>query len=417
MPWARARAYAWARACVAWTRAGMTSRGDTVLKAALAVLATWSAWFLQRALHLSQHRLKTQAYMPRWEDFWQAVVFAAVFSGLRLAVFNALIPVAKRVLKPKFVGQERQVRAERFATVVFKGIYFALIVTLGVWLFVYGGAPTVLDERADNYVGSPAPWMPASLGGEPDASVEFPLLHRWDTRNFAPLVRLYYMIAGGYHLHSLVFHVGLVARRSDFYEMFLHHAVTIFLIVFSYLTNLLAFGVAVFFVHDVPDLFVYTTKALGDTPYKMTTFTFFLGMMSSWFYMRLVVLPRDIIWPAYQSANGVEGQMLYVILLSTLVLLHAWWFLLFCRMLWGFLTHGSTEDKVDDISRDTTNTSSQLLHQSETPPNKHVVLQAAFVSGDTACSTVTGSGYNDDTPPGTPRTNVHTALGDCKKTD
>lgn len=87
--------------------------------------------------------------------------------------------------------------------------------------------------------------------------------------------------------------------RNDFYEMAIHHLVTIALICTSHGLNWTRIGCLVLFVHDVSDIGTYVIKAVVDMDCLPLTAVGYISCLGSWFYLRLWVLPfvliRDIL--------------------------------------------------------------------------------------------------------------------------
>ena len=81
---------------------------------------------------------------------------------------------------------------------------------------------------------------------------------------------------------ELSFYWGLLitqffdVKRKDFWMMFVHHAVTIFLMSFSWTCNFYKVGTLVLIIHDVADIFLESAKLFkygGAKKVKDTTFS------------------------------------------------------------------------------------------------------------------------------------------------
>ena len=162
-----------------------------------------------------------------------------------------------------------------------------------------------------------------------------------------------FMASLGYHLHSTVYHCCFVERRADFGEMLLHHALTLWLMVLSYIEGYSRIGLLIVFLNDAPDVFVYLTKALGDTVYVKTSIAAYAGLVGSYFYFRLVVFQVSLL-PSliYEAPFSKFGQVIYIGFLSTLTLLHAYWFGLIVRIGINIATLGSRRDILVDQKSD-----------------------------------------------------------------
>ena len=99
------------------------------------------------------------------------------------------------ILKPKYVGEDRKVKAEKFAGVTFKGCYF-------VCASIYGFR---LIQTAD--------YAPAVLGGSGDTKNCW---LDWENQPVTEQQKWYYLVSLAYHVQSLVFHC--FQTRNDFLD-------------------------------------------------------------------------------------------------------------------------------------------------------------------------------------------------------
>jgi hypothetical protein len=65
-------------------------------------------------------------------------------------------------------------------------------------------------------------------------------------------MKLYYLIQLGKHSARFFIHV-FIRPEGNFMEFTLHHGITVFLVAYSYLTNMWLIGLMVFFLHDYSD--------------------------------------------------------------------------------------------------------------------------------------------------------------------
>ncbi|KAM3568026.1 hypothetical protein VYU27_009842, partial [Nannochloropsis oceanica] len=127
-----------------------------------------------------------------------------------------------------------------------------------------------------------------------------PQLWFWDIRECwygyplqavpSPVV-FYYAYQLGNYLHLSLFQFT-DTKRSDFWEMFLHHAATLFLIAFSWLSCFIRIGTLVMIVHDLSDVFLETAKIFNYTsrsrPWaQVVTDSLFVCFAVSFFLTRL----------------------------------------------------------------------------------------------------------------------------------
>ena len=66
-------------------------------------------------------------------------------------------------------------------------------------------------------------------------------------------MKVFYLIQGGKHLSKLISHT-FIKLEGNFYEYLSHHFVSVYLILFSYLTNQWPIGIMVLIIHDASDM-------------------------------------------------------------------------------------------------------------------------------------------------------------------
>ena len=65
-------------------------------------------------------------------------------------------------------------------------------------------------------------------------------------------IRLFYIVAFGKSISHCIVHL-FIRSEGNYYEYALHHGITTFLIVFSYLMNFWTAGVFILMIHDLSD--------------------------------------------------------------------------------------------------------------------------------------------------------------------
>lgn len=137
-------------------------------------------------------------------------------------------------------------------------------------------------------------------------------------------------------------------RKSTYYEMLLHHMMTIILISNQYLIDQNTIGSTVMFLHDVSDFFLFLARICND--YKVSTNWYskiIMGMfLGSWFITRLVFFPISIIYPTavYSFSNlfsenttvslGCRCLTFQMFIVILLFFMHIYWFILFVRIIY-----------------------------------------------------------------------------------
>ena len=289
-----------------------------VLAAMLAALVP-VAWYVARLAR----RAHANALAPGAVLVWGGAA-AWVLVLARRALTTPFEAIGRRVLTAKNVA--RPDRVKRFATVCFKTCYYVGITAAGFALL-----------RGE-------PWFPRALGGAGHVAGAF---DGWPYHASSEGLRVYYQIQFGYHLHSGVVLATAGWRRNDRTEMAVHHAAAVLLLLLSWCANWLRIGALVLFVHDVSDIFTYGVKIAVDTPSKLATGVLYLGVLASWLWFRLWALPFVLIRAVLERAAPLMGPFpayVFAALLSVLVALHVYWFVLILDIGRKAVSSGDAED-------------------------------------------------------------------------
>jgi len=144
--------------------------------------------------------------------------------------------------------------------------------------------------------------------------------------------------------------------------MILHHLVTIYLYIFSYMYNGIG-GAVIALIHDISDIFITWTRAWGESEWKKVIGVSFLLTLAVWVYTRLVVFPSCVYIATFKLEIYTISPYIMPIfgfLLSCLFVLHIYWFGLMIRILISLVAKGETED----------------ISQRSAPPKHHVSSKA-----------------------------------------
>ncbi|KAL5007544.1 hypothetical protein ScPMuIL_016350 [Solemya velum] len=138
----------------------------------------------------------------------------------------------------------------------------------------------------------------------------------------------YYILEVGFYW-SLVMTLLVDLKRKDFTEMVVHHAVTILLLLFSWVTNYTRVGTMVLALHDVADIWLQLAKLFTYFKYKRTSEVFFVIFIITWVISRLIFFPVRIIHSIFVDLNKyilpVVSLYIFKGLLLTLQVLHFIW--------------------------------------------------------------------------------------------
>jgi hypothetical protein len=285
----------------------------------------------ERQQHMAAHPEQYPGWTyPDYHELTTTLISLLVLLTLRVTLCNFVFaPLGRWILptveekKGKWTPAAREDRVQRFSVCVYKLCYFLAMTVYG---FI-----TLKDEV----------WLPPQLGGHGSVDIAW---NGWPYSEVSNAVKQYYLIELSYHAHSLVFHLFTI-HRNDFIEMTLHHTCAILLVFFSYFMNFVRLGSLVLFLHDIADVWAYAVKAVVDTKYTAATLCAYAGLLVTWGYTRLYVLPVYVI-----SVSQIPGSgpgfvwMTSYFMIWVLQCLHIYWYILFLIMGYRFLVSGKTVD-------------------------------------------------------------------------
>uniref|UniRef100_A0AC35TS23 TLC domain-containing protein n=1 Tax=Rhabditophanes sp. KR3021 TaxID=114890 RepID=A0AC35TS23_9BILA len=164
----------------------------------------------------------------------------------------------------------------------------------------------------------------------------------WPYQHINDKVWTYYMIEIGFYWALLFSQIFFDIKRSDFWQMILHHGITIFLLFISFSINFVRVGTLVLISHDFTDIFIEFAKLIRYAGWNTTLEYFFVIFMIVWIGTRLVYYPFWIIYsvvfdaPAliektYSWTNITQSPIVPRILLGMLLgllVLHIFWTIL-----------------------------------------------------------------------------------------
>ena len=108
-------------------------------------------------------------------------------------------------------------------------------------------------------------YFPTWLGGTGQCTNVFVFVP--DLPEATTAMKIFYICQFGKHLSRMLSHM-FIRQEGNYYEYILHHALSTFLIVFSYLMNMWLIGTFVLLVHDCSDFFLISART-----YKVNQYT------------------------------------------------------------------------------------------------------------------------------------------------
>ena len=134
--------------------------------------------------------------------------------------------------------------------------------------------------------------------------------------------------------------------------MFLHHFLTLCLLIFSFISNYVRIGALILFEQNIAEIPTNISRILVDLkgmklPLGLSTF----AMLAVWFYTRCYIFPYEIIYRgiyigafSHFSQEYYTAIWLYMGLLSLLAILQYYWFFIMLKMILHLCFKGEAVD-------------------------------------------------------------------------
>lgn len=278
-------------------------------------------------------RLERPDYQnANWNDFFPVWYYAVIIMILKYLCKLCWEEWFREKLSHKYEGENLEIRLHKSIKQTFKIFYFSFITALGFYVI------------QDTTFHSPMMFGEGNL---------MHLYSDWPYNRIPRYLQLYYMIGLSYHVEDTVHHL-FVPAQNDFFEMLLHHYITIILIVGSYMYAHWNVGIIVMIQMDNGDIVAGLIKAIYDfAPAPIVLFVY-LFVVGSWIYFRDIAYAYEVIWTGsmfgrwHFDDNG-SPQFIYQWLLTGLLILNVYWTILFFRMGLRFIFKGEIKDLQNKI--------------------------------------------------------------------
>lgn len=184
-----------------------------------------------------------------------------------------------------------------------------------------------------------------------------------------------------YYMISMSFYWALTAsqfvdvKRKDFWQMFVHHMVTLLLMALSWVCNLHRVGSLVLVVHDCADIFLEAAKITKYANYQKLCDTIFAIFTLVWIVTRLGFYPRIIYSSSVEAPRILPMFPAYYIFNSLLVLLlilHVAWTYLILQIAYNALKVGQMEGDIRSSSSEVSDSSENARNLANGTPRKKV---------------------------------------------
>ncbi|KAA1466434.1 longevity assurance proteins LAG1/LAC1 [Dentipellis sp. KUC8613] len=196
---------------------------------------------------------------PRYRKGFLDLIFIAYyivfFSFVRQIVMLRVFPPVAR-----YFGIRKHGRIERFGEQGYAMVYFAVF---GYWGYrIMGQLPTWWYNTSQFWIDYP----------------------HWQMK---PQLKRYYLMQAAYWCQQfIVLALRLEKPRKDYYELIVHHFVTLWLVGWSYGINLTYIGNAVYMSMDIPDVFLAMSKLANYIQWNRAKIFVFVFFLCIWTYFR-----------------------------------------------------------------------------------------------------------------------------------
>ena len=262
-----------------------------------------------------------------WSDFSPLLYFVPIMHAAKYLVRKLWTPFFVAKLSKKYSGETLKLKIVKWSKNFFKIFYFTFITIFGYYVLSDTNyhSPLMFGTGNIMYINSDWPF------------------------NKAPhYLKLYYMIGMSYHVEDTIAHIFHQAQ-NDFWEMLLHHYITICLIVVSFMTAQWPCGIMVMIQMDNGDAIGGVIKAFMDFTSVPFVISVYFGVLSSWIYFRDFVYAYEVFgfwWMMgrWYSGSRPAPQFQFNCLILTLLILNLYWTFLFFRMGQRFASKGEVKD-------------------------------------------------------------------------
>lgn len=117
-------------------------------------------------------------------------------------------------------------------------------------------------------------------------------------------MRIYYLVAFGRSLSHCITHI-FIKSEGNYFEYALHHGITTFLILFSYLMNFWTAGLFILMIHDQSDAALALARLYGDYKHKRAwgVHIIYLYTVISWIGCRIIIHSSCCVYPIWETVK------------------------------------------------------------------------------------------------------------------
>lgn len=285
---------------------------------------------LFRFLCLSYKMKDADLYDKGWDDFCFVFYIMIVCTFMREFVMQELLtPLAL------YYGLKTKGKISRYTEQMYACFYYSITGSIGMYILYH--SPMWFFKTSEFWRDYP--------------HLQIPYLFKF----------FYLFQAGFWSQQSVILVLGLEKRRKDFFELVLHHIITILLISLSVMFNFTHVGLCIYITMDISDFFLGMSKSLNYIGSSLEV-PFFIIFLCVWVYLRHY-LNIKILWsvwtefltigPSVLDFNAQQykcwvAQPIVFVLIFALQLLNSYWLFLIMRILYRILFLNVVKDERSD---------------------------------------------------------------------
>ncbi|CAI2373622.1 unnamed protein product [Moneuplotes crassus] len=268
----------------------------------------------------------------QWDDLLPIIYIAPIFTIVKYYFKKIAAPYFEGKLGKKYSGDALKLKIYKSTRNLFKVFYFTFITLFGF------------------YVLSDTNYHTSLMFGKGDLMY---LYSDWPYQEIPKYLKLYYLIGLSYHAEDTIAHF-FHPIQNDFFEMLLHHYITLMLVGGSYMTSFWNIGIIVMIQMDNGDAIGSACKAFMDFASIPIVLTNYLGILFSWIYFRDAVFAYETLWKGaffgqFRINDENSIHIPFIALLIGLLILNLYWTVLFFRMGYRFISKGEVKDLQNPI--------------------------------------------------------------------
>lgn len=150
------------------------------------------------------------------------------------------------------------------------------------------------------------------------------------------MLKPYYLLSLSYYVEDLASHLVL-PPSSDYWEMALHHVITLILVSTSYMNSLWNIGIFVLVQMDVADFFIGLIRIFMEYSSFVPTLFVYIFIIASWVWLRFVCyfkISMNIV--TFSGKVSIDNDVVFHQTMSAIMLilvaLNIYWFILLINM-------------------------------------------------------------------------------------